>query len=576
MSKSDQIDGKFQEHRGQSEDRVRREGQTTRILAKANRLLETGTDYEATLEMIANLLVTDLACWCVIDLVTEEAQIERVTVVHRDPSKALLAKQILLHHPPSPSATRGVYRAIATGQSIMMPKTEWSDRADSPEHLRIINELGSSSYMCIPLKTRNKIVGSIMLLSGERIYDEIDLRTTEELARYMALAVDNVCMFRKMKEAVKVRDEFLATLSHELRTPLSVIQGWIHILKSETLDAAGYRQAFEILDRNSKMQYRMINDLLDVSRIISGKFTAALEPVDLTEILRSAAESTVLIAQQKNVSLQTDVPPEPQIISGDFCHLERLIINLLVNAVKFTPSGGLVKLALKVQKGEAQITVQDNGIGIDPEFISHIFESFRQEDSSTTRAYGGLGLGLTIAKHIVDQYHGQISATSGGKGKGTEVTIRLPLPKEPTPAQKIPTVTEESTKPVLGGVRILLVDDDEDIRFLLTRYLQQSGADVVAVSSAAQAFAELKSIKPHVLLSDIGMPEEDGYSLISRIRKLPKEQGGQIIAIALTAYSRTEEKQKTLASGFNVHLSKPIFGPVLIENISQLLQPEKN
>lgn len=551
----------------------KREKEALRLLASACNLLEKSTDYEATIEMIANLLVSSLASWCAIDLVTESSKIERAMVVHHDPLKAELAKQILLHHPASPTATRGVYRVIETGQSFIIPKVTWNQRADSEKHLKLITDLGSTSYMCVPLKARGKVIGSIMLLSGERTYDEHDLHTTEELARYIAMAVDNVHMFRKMQEAVRVRDEFLAILSHELRTPLNVIQGWIDILKTENLGESGFRQAMDILDRNSQMQARMINDLLDLSRIISGKLAMESDPVDLCKILNSAAESVLLSAQQKNITIQACIATEPRMISGDFSHLQRMVLNLLSNAIKFTPAGGKLELALKVIDNQAVITVKDNGKGIDPEFLPHIFESFRQENSSTTRSHGGLGLGLAITKHIVDKHGGLITAASKGRDKGVEMTIRLPLLQETIPAVSTasPSISASASKPILQGIQILLVDDSEDMRDLLSRYLKQSGAEVTAVESAARAFEELKKMKPHILLSDIGMPEEDGYSLISRIRKLAEVDGGQTIAIALTAYTREEEKQKTLIAGFNAHLPKPVFGPSLIETIYKLL-----
>ncbi len=557
-----------------SKSTLKREQENSRLLAGASNLLEKCTDYEATIEMLANLLVSSLASWCAIDLVDEDTQIVRAMVVHHDPLKADLAKQILLHHPAKPTATRGVYRVIETGQSILIPEVTWDIRADCSEHLRIMTELGSTSYMCVPLKARGRVIGSIMLLSGDRMYDEKDLRTAEELARYIAMAVDNVRMFRKMQEAIKVRDEFLAVLSHELRTPLNVIQGWIEILKSDDLAEPDFRQAIDVLDRNSQLQARMINDLLDVSRIVSGKLVMELEPVDLGKVLSSAVQSSFLSVQDKNISLRIRTDTEQRVVLGDFYHLQRMVLNLLSNAVKFTPAGGVVELTLKSIENDLVLTVKDTGNGIDPEFVPYIFDSFRQENCSTTRSHGGLGLGLAIAKHIVGQHSGKISAVSEGKDKGTEITIRLPLLLKPTRAPKnpVPSVTTSFPEHVLKGIHVLLVDDASDMRYLLTRYLKESGAEVVAVESADQAFEELKRMKPHILLSDIGMPEEDGYSLISRIRKLPDNQGGQTIAIALTAYAREEEKQKTLSAGFNAHLAKPIFRPILIDTICSYLE----
>jgi signal transduction histidine kinase len=556
---------------------LNRKDETLRLLAGASDLLAECLDYEATLEMVANLLVSSLAKWCVIDLVTADGKIERVAVAHRDPAKADMARKMLLHYPAKPDATQGVYRVIETRESVLAPictKDTWAHRADDPEHLRMILELGSTSYMCVPLIARGRVVGSIMLFSAERTYDDGDVQTAEALARCIAMAVDNVSMFRKKQEAIRIRDEFLAILSHELRTPLNVIQGWVEILKSEKLDEASFQQALDMLDRNSQLQARLINDLLDVSRIRSGKLSMEMQTVDLTAVLASTAESIRLSAEKKNIVLHTQIALEARMISGDFSHLQRMVLNLLSNAIKFTPSGGRVELIFKVIENDGVIVVRDTGKGIDPQFIPYVFESFKQEDSATTRLHGGLGLGLAITKHIVERHGGRIAVTSEGKGKGAEITIHLPLLQETKPQEyhSSPVIAEKPGELVLKGVRVLLVDDAADMRFLLARYLQRSGAEVVVVSSAAQAFEELKKMKPDILLSDIGMPEEDGYSLIARIRSLPEEQGGKTLAIALTAYTRDEEKQRALAAGFDSHLTKPIFCDVLIEKIRRLLQ----
>jgi signal transduction histidine kinase/ActR/RegA family two-component response regulator len=562
---------------------LRNNEEAFRLLAGASDLLSNCTDYEATIEMIANLLVSSLASWCAIDLLTDESKISRVAVAHRDPTKVDLTRQILLNYPAKPTAKRGVYRVIESGKSILIPVTPesmWAQRCDDPWHLQTVMDLGSTSYMCVPLIARGHAVGSIMLLSGERTYDENDLRTAEELAHRIAMAVDNVQMFRKMQQALKTHDDFLATLSHELRTPLNIIQGWIDILRSENLDKTSFDQAMIVLDRNSQLQVRMVNDLLDVARIEARKLTMELELVDLVKVLTTVTDSFMPTAVQKKISVQARIGTEPQMLLGDSSHLHRMALNLLSNAVKFTPSGGRVDLELRIIENEAVMTIVDTGTGIDSDFLPHVFKSFRQEDNTTVRVHGGLGLGLAISKHIVEQHRGNIVITSPGKGKGTEVTVRLPLHS----AQEIGL--GEKSLPHLGlrkksefslkDVQILLVDDCEDIRILFARYLTKNGAQVNAVSSAAQALLELKKTRPDVLLSDIGMPEEDGYSLISKIRQLPADQGGKILAIAVTAYAREEERQQVLAAGFNAHLSKPIYEQALVENICGLLRSSES
>jgi len=377
---------------------------------------------------------------------------------------------------------------------------------------------------------------------------------------------------------VRVRDEFLGILAHELRNPLNVIQGWVQILKSEKLDEAGTKQAIDMLERNSQLQAHLINDLLDVSRIRCGKLSMETRPTDLVKVLTSSAESIRLSAQKKNIQLNTSIESQQKMVPGDFSHLHRMVLNLLSNAVKFTPSGGRVDLELKTLDNQAIILVRDTGKGISAEFIPYVFESFRQEDSATTRLHGGLGLGLAITKHIVEQHGGSITVTSAGIGKGAEIKVLLPLLPEVNcigemPREQSPPVV--SHKGVLHGVRVLLVDDAEDMRFLLTHYLQRSGADVIVAASPGQALQEIGQVIPDILLSDIGMPEEDGYSLITKLRQLPATQGGRVVAIALTAYAREEEKQKAITAGFNAHLAKPIFAPALVEKICDLLQLEK-
>ncbi|MGZ3771254.1 MAG: ATP-binding protein [Bdellovibrio sp.] len=533
------------------------------LLAETRKLINNCMDYEATIKEVANLLVSTLAEWCSIDLVSADNKIIRVAVTHRDPTKANLAKEILEKYPASPSAKRGVYKVIETGQSILIPRvseSSWARRADNPRHLELIMSLGSTSYMCIPLLARGRTIGSIMILSGERVFDESDLHTGEELASTIALAMDNVQMFKNLQSAVKVRDEFLATLSHELRTPLNIILGWINILKTEKLGEQELQKAFEILERNSLIQTRMINDLLDLNRILSKKLPVKLQPIDLTTILVSCTESLSIDASIKKITFQIDNALMPITILGDAAHLHRMLMNLLTNAIKFTPTHGIINIKLETNKNKAIITVKDNGIGILPEFIPFVFEAFRQENGSTTRTHQGLGLGLAISKHIVETHHGSISVKSEGKGKGAEFTICLPLLLSPDLFQTGTDLMESQTADsiCLNGKKILIVDDCEDIRQLFKLILERAHAEVVTAESPFQGLEMMKTYKPDILISDISMPDMDGYDFIKIIRSLPEGSLKNIAAIALTAYAKDTEEKKSLAAGFDMHISKPV------------------
>ncbi|WP_071187381.1 PAS domain S-box protein [Trichormus sp. NMC-1] len=371
---------------------------------------------------------------------------------------------------------------------------------------------------------------------------------------------------RAEAEAVnRIKDEFLATLSHELRTPLNAMLGWTQLLRSRTFDESTTVRALETIDRNSRTLAQLIEDVLDVSRIIRGKLRLNLRPVELVPLVEAAIDTVRPAADAKEISLDFQSDSAVGIVIGDANRLQQIVWNLLSNAVKFTPKRGRVEIQLERINSRVQIRVSDTGNGIDPEFLPHVFERFRQADSSTTRSYGGLGLGLAIVRHLVELHGGTVSVISKGIQQGATFIVNLPMKvvainyDTPQPEPSIvPDTYANQQLSILEGLRVLLVDDEADARHLLTTILGEYGAQVMAVASAMEAMSALRKFHPDILVSDIGMPEEDGYTLIRKIRTLSIEQGGRIPAVALTAYARTEDRTQALLAGFQLHIPKPI------------------
>jgi PAS domain S-box-containing protein len=366
--------------------------------------------------------------------------------------------------------------------------------------------------------------------------------------------------------ANRVKDEFLSTLSHELRTPLTAIMGWADLLLHDEVERKNRRQALETIFRNANSQCQLINDLLEVSRIITGKLRLEFVACEVHSVIEAAAESIRPTAEAKGVRLQVLLEPQVGPVFGDRERLQQVVWNLLSNGVKFTNKGGLVQVTLQRINSHVEIAVKDTGVGIRSDFLPHVFDRFRQADGSTTRNYGGLGLGLAIVRHLVELHGGTAWAESAGEGQGSKFSVRLPVmvaSEEHSPeALKQPAITPVEARDrqpsSCAGLRVLVIDDEVDARSLLSTMLERCGAQVVAVGSAREGLESLESWKPDVLIADIGMPVEDGYGLIKKVRALPKERGGQTPALALTAYARTEDRVRALSEGYQVHLAKPV------------------
>jgi len=376
---------------------------------------------------------------------------------------------------------------------------------------------------------------------------------------------------KQLEVANRMKDEFLVTLSHELRTPLSAILGWAHVLGRGNLPAAQVDKAIETIERNARSQLQLIEDLLDVSRIISGKIRVESRPVDLRDVTESAIEVIRPTADTKRITLMKDIPDRVKLVAGDPDRLQQVIWNLLSNAVKFTPKHGWVKVALDETDDYVRLMVEDSGEGIAPEFLPHIFDRFSQADRSTTRQHGGLGLGLAIVRQLVEAQGGAVQAWSAGKGKGAEFTVLLPaLDGQPSVTGSRASLSAQDS---LRGRRLLVVDDRLDELSLFRTILEAQGADVQTAGSVREALALLEEHgPPDVLVSDIAMPEQDGYELLRIVRALPPELGGQVPAIAITAHARREDRDRVLAAGFTEYIAKPVDPATLVETVASVAE----
>lgn len=405
------------------------------------------------------------------------------------------------------------------------------------------------------------------ILGAVLIFRDISTQKQSERAREQLLVREQQAR-EQAEQANRLKDEFVATISHELRAPLNAILGWSRLLRGGKLDSEASAKAVETIERSAENQARLIEDLLDISRIITGKLQLEMRTIDSTAAARAALENVTPAAEAKGIQLISDLDSDTSFISGDADRLQQIIWNLLSNAIKFTPRGGLIKVRLMRDHSQAVISVRDTGQGIDPDFLPHVFDRFRQADSSSVRKHGGLGLGLAIVRHLVELHGGTISAHSDGIGHGATFTIRLPIAPLRVQATTFDPGTQTGewrlrldANPILKGLKILIVDDEEDARQMLAHTLIGYGAKVIAASSAGEALEALNPQSENqfdLMISDIGMPEMDGYSLIRQVRELKIGPGGKLPAIALTAYAQTQDRLRALAAGFQHHVPKPV------------------
>jgi PAS domain S-box-containing protein len=565
-------------HARDLEERNRRQAA---FLSRLTATFATSLEPRQILAALAELSVPYFADWCAVDVVQEGGRIERIAQAHVDPAKEDVVARLRQGHENPRTPMSPTYVIRSNEPSIVLDVTDAalvSAAGGDDEALRILRSLGLLSYLCLPLTVQGRTMGAITLARSDsgRRFDGEDVRIAEDAASRAALAVDNARAYEGLQAANQLKDEFLATLSHELRTPLNAILGYSRMLRSGILKEDRREQALETLERNASSLTQMVEDVLDVSRIAAGKIRLHVQAVDLATVLRDALATITPAADAKGVRLEPIFEAHIGPVSGDPDRLQQVFWNLLSNAVKFTPRGGRVQMRLQRVNSHVEVTVSDTGSGIREDFLPHLFERFRQGDSTTTRMHGGLGLGLAIAQRIVELHGGRIEAFSPGEGKGATFRVQLPIMivhAEVEPERRVHPRVETRRAPAefptLPDICVLAVDDDPDALALVREILETAGARVRTATSGRAALESIEADVPDVLVSDLGMPGMDGFEMIQRIRKM-EGPARELPAAALTAYARSEDRAKALRLGFEMHLAKPIDPSELVAAVASL------
>jgi signal transduction histidine kinase/ActR/RegA family two-component response regulator len=528
----------------------------------------TSLDYEQNLDAIATLIVPRFADWCVVD-VLEGGELQRLAMAHTDPTKVEYAQNVLRRYPPRRDRPGGPWQVVRTGESILYENVDeaFLERASrNEEHLELLRKTGLCSLMFVPLKRGNEVFGVLwfVLADRERRYDREDLIFAEELARRAAYAIENARLYRQAQDANRAKDEFLAALSHELRTPLNAILGWASILRARP--DGEIERGLDVIYRNAVVQTHLVEDLLDASRIVSGRMSIDLKDTPLRPILHAAIETILPQATEKAIEVASALPALDVLIRGDSARLQQVFWNVLSNAVKFTPRGGRISITTEVTPSEIAVHLTDTGAGIRPEALPYIFDRFKQADAATTtRRYRGLGLGLTLSRQLAEMHGGRIAAESAGPGRGSRFTVALPLVERSALDGIKTAVTVPGNS--LDGIRVLAVDDDPDSLEVLVSILRTQCATVVGATSAIEALELLQKERPQIVVSDIAMPDRDGYWLMEQLRRLASEGGPNVPGVALTAFANPTVRERALATGFVAHLSKPFDPDQLVHTI---------
>jgi signal transduction histidine kinase/ActR/RegA family two-component response regulator len=538
-------------------------------------LLGSSLDYERSLPRLARLAVPVLGDLCAIDLLHDDGALHRVASAYVDSTKEALVYEI---------AHAVVPTAVHTRQPVLVSRVTEDDLnalALNPEHLALVRQLAPKSWIIAPLIAHERVLGALTLAITEstRRYGRADLSFATIVATHTAAVIENARLYREAETARagaeaanRAKDEFLSTLSHELRNPLNAVHGWATLIERGQLGEAQVRRAVQIIVRNVNAQIRLVDDLLDMARVVSGRMRLVVQPVDLRDLIEDALEAVRPAAEAKGIRLQPVLEAPGLLVSGDPGRLQQIMWNLLENAVKFTPRDGRVQVQLQRVRSHVEIIVSDTGQGIAADVLPYVFDRLRQGEGGSARGHGGLGIGLGLVRHLVELHGGSVYAESAGEGQGATFVVKLPLMiaemrEQPIAHRDSPALES----PSLAGARIVVVDDDPTAVELIREVFVQAGAEVIEGRTAKEAFQAVAQWCPDVLVSDIEMPGEDGYSLIRKVRALGPEQGGKTPAVALTAFGRPEDRIRSLRAGFNIHVSKPVDPAELIAIVASMI-----
>ena len=537
-------------------DERKRSEQILRFLAEASAALAEVTDVDDTLKRISRLAVPQFADWVEVTMKEPGGAVRRVVVNHWDPKRVQQAEELHRLHPQSEAS--GVLKVIRTGESVFIPDV--SDRmlqgaSRSGEQLHMLRKLALRSYISVPMRSKTRVMGALSFGTAEsgRVYSNFDLRTAEELAHRASIALENAELLQALKEADRRKDEFLAVLAHELRNPLAPVRNAIEILRASHSPSPQLQWTHDVIDRQVRQMTRLVDDLLDVSRITSGKIELRKERVELAAAVRSALEASRPLIERGSHQLTVRVPPEAIWLTADLARLAQILSNLLNNAAKYTRPGGHIWLTAERGDGEAVIRVRDNGIGIEPRMLERVFDMFAQVHRGSDHTQGGLGIGLTLVKRLTELHGGRIEARSDGPERGSEFAVCLPLSAEE--AANDPSAKDASPQPIVAPRRILVVDDNRDAADSLSMLLHARGHDVRVAYDGLEAVGAAIAFQPDVVLLDIGLPKLYGYDAARRIREL---RGDGVLLVAITGWGQEEDRRRAREAGFDHHLTKPV------------------
>jgi PAS domain S-box-containing protein len=549
---------------------------TSRFLADASATLAALVDYESTLSKVARLAVPFFADWCTVDVIGPDGSLRRLSVVHADPARVQLAQEAAHRYPPRPEDRFGPPNILRTGQPEMV--ADINDEllvaaARDEEHLRLLRELGLRSYIGVPMIAHGQSLGVLSFITSEsgRRYGPADLTLAEDLAHRAAVAIDNARLYAELRQTDRLKDEFLAMLAHELRNPLAPIRNALYIMKQSGAGGGAFEQAQDMADRQVRHMARLLDDLLDVARINRGRIELRKETVDVAVITQRTVEAMRPLIDERRHELTVSLADEPLHVEADPTRLEQVLTNLLNNAAKYTDPGGRITVSAGREDGEVVLRVRDTGIGIAPDILPRIFDLFVQAERRLDRSQGGIGIGLTLVRKLIELHGGRIEATSAGIGQGSEFIIRLPA----TTNQPIPNPGEPAPapSPQLPRRRVLVVDDSPDAADSLALLLKLAGQDVRAVYEGPAALTQAETYRPDLVFLDIGMPGLDGYEVARRLRRLPN--AGDMFLVALTGWGQDEDRRRSQEAGFDRHLIKPVEMKDLHELLANLKQPSR-